>query len=70
MSVGRIGAANEQVQVTFETDEVAGKTVEVLVELPDYAANPILPTLWLPFPFFSEIPPLPDRLAGRGVVLL
>jgi Flp pilus assembly protein TadG len=64
-----LGAANEQVQVTFETDEVAGKTVKVIVELPDYAADPILPTLSL-WPFEVEIPPLPDRLAGRGVVLL
>jgi Flp pilus assembly protein TadG len=63
-----LGASNDQVQVTFETDAVAGKTVEVLVELPDYAADPILPTLSL-WPL-GEIPPLPDRLAGRAVVLL
>ena len=63
-----LGASNDQVQVTCETDAVAGKTVKVLVELPDYAADPILPTLTL-WPL-GDIPPLPDRLAARAVVLL
>jgi Flp pilus assembly protein TadG len=63
-----LGAGNDQVEVTFDTDAVAGKTVEVLVELPDYAAAPILPTLTLPF--LGNIPPLPDRLAARAVALL
>jgi Flp pilus assembly protein TadG len=65
-----LGASNDNVQITFDSDDVAGsKTVEVLVELPNYAADPILPTLTL-WPFKAEIPPLPDRLAGRAVVLL
>ena len=62
-----LGAANGNVEVTFDTGAI-GKTVEVLVQLPDYAANPILPTLSL-WPL-GEIPPLPTRLAGRAVVLL
>jgi hypothetical protein len=37
-----LGASNANVEVTFDTER-AGKTVEVLVELPDYAAKPILP---------------------------
>ncbi len=63
-----LGASGDQVQVTFETDAVAGKTVKVLVELPDYAAAPILPTLSLPI--LGSVPPLPERLAGRAVILL
>ncbi len=63
-----LGASNGNVDVTFATNAGTGKTVEVLVELPDYAATPILPTLTLPF--LGSIPPLPDRLAGRAVVLL
>jgi Flp pilus assembly protein TadG len=63
-----LGSANTNVQVTFETDATAGKTVEVLVQLPDYASSPLLPTLTLPF--LGQVPPLPDRLAGRAVVLL
>ena len=64
-----LGAGNEDVQVTFDTDAVAGSwTVEVLLELPDYAAAPILPTIRL-WPL-GEVPPLPERLAARGVVLL
>ena len=62
-----LGASNANVEVTFDTG-AAGKTVEVLVQLPDYAANPILPTLSV-WPL-GEIPPLPARLAGRAVVLL
>ena len=62
-----LGASNANVEVTFDTGAV-GKTVEVLVQLPDYAANPILPTLSV-WPL-GEIPPLPTRLAGRAVVLL
>ena len=62
-----LGASNANVEVTFDTGAV-GKTVEVLVQLPDYAANPILPTLSV-WPL-GEIPPLPARLAGRAVVLL
>lgn len=64
-----LGASNANVEVKFETGAV-GKTVEVLVQLPDYAANPILPTVSLPWPFGGQIPPLPARLAGRAVVLL
>jgi Flp pilus assembly protein TadG len=68
---GRIlGSSNSQVQVTFDTDDAIGKTVEVRVELPNYASQPILPTISLPFPFHGAIPPLPDRLVGRAVVLL
>jgi Flp pilus assembly protein TadG len=62
-----LGASNANVEVTFETAAI-GKTVQVLVELPDYATNPILPTLSM-WPL-GEIPPLPARLAGRAVVLL
>lgn len=66
-----LGASNDKVQVTFKTEEATGKRVEVLVQLPDYAANPILPTLSLPFPFGpAAIPPLPERLVGRAVALL
>ena len=62
-----LGASNENVEVTFETGAV-GKRVEVLVELPNYAADPILPTITL-WPL-GTVPPLPARLAGRAVVLL
>ena len=64
-----LGAGNEGVQVTFDTDEVPGSwTVEVLLELPDYAAAPIFPTIEL---FgLGEVPPLPERLAARAVTLL
>jgi Flp pilus assembly protein TadG len=64
-----LGAGNSNVQVTFETDPVAGRTVKVLVEFPDYAAAPILPTFRL-WPFPGQIPPLPERLAARAVALL
>jgi Flp pilus assembly protein TadG len=62
-----LGASNANVEVTFSTGAV-GKTVEVLVQLPDYASNPILPTVSL-WPL-GVVPPLPARLAGRAVVLL
>ncbi len=66
---GRIlGASNSGVQVAFQTDPVAGKTVAVLIQLPNYAANPILPTVTLPF--VGTMPPLPARLAARAVVAL
>jgi Flp pilus assembly protein TadG len=64
-----LGAANENVEVTFATD-AAGKTVAVLVQLPNYDSDPILPTVSLPWPFRGRIPPLPTRLAGRAVVQL
>lgn len=63
-----LGAGNDQVQVTIATDPVAGKTVAVLLELPGYAAAPILPTLRL-WPL-GDFPPLPERLAARAMVLL
>ena len=62
-----LGASNANVEVTFDSGAI-GKTVHVTVELPDYASNPILPTLSV-WPL-GEIPPLPSRLAGRAVVLL
>jgi len=63
-----LGASNDLVEVTFDTDATAGKTVEVLVQLPNYASAPLLPTISLPF--LGNVPPLPERLAGRAVVLL
>jgi Flp pilus assembly protein TadG len=67
---GRIlGASNEKVQVEFKTSD-GQKRVEVLIALPNYAAQPILPTITLK-PFFpGPIPPLPERLAARAVTLL
>lgn len=63
-----LGASGANVGVTFDTG-AAGKTVSVLVELPNYDTDSILPTLSI-WPFEGEIPPLPSRLAGRAVVLL
>jgi len=64
-----LGASNANVQVEFKTKAGTGKTVEVLLQLPGYAADPILPTITL-WPFKARIPPLPDRLAARAVTLL
>jgi Flp pilus assembly protein TadG len=63
-----LGAGNDNVSVTFETDDVAGRTVEVRLEFPDYAAAPVLPTVTLPL--VGKIPPLPEQLTARAVVLL
>ena len=63
-----LGAGNEQVQVTFETDAIAGKTVEVLLELPDYAAA----RSSRPHALAARRgPPLPEppRRAGRRAAL-
>jgi Flp pilus assembly protein TadG len=62
------GAGGTGIGVVFNQDAVAGKTVEVLVQLPDYAADPILPTVALPF--IGSVPVLPDRLASRATVAL
>jgi len=66
-----LGDGNVGVQVSFDQDAVAGKTVEVLVQLPDYSADPILPTVTLPLGLVSvSLPVLPERLVARAVVAL
>jgi Flp pilus assembly protein TadG len=64
-----LGASNANVDVTFATQSGV-KRVTVLVELPNYDSDPILPTISMPWPFSGAIPPLPSRLAGRAVVQL
>jgi len=61
-----LGADGGSVGVSFESDAGAGKTVEILVQLPDYATDPILPTVALPL--IGSVPVLPERLAARAVV--
>jgi Flp pilus assembly protein TadG len=61
-----LGTNGASVGVSFTQDPTAGKSVEILVQLPSYAADPILPTVALPL--IGSVPVLPERLAARAVV--
>jgi Flp pilus assembly protein TadG len=65
-----LGASNGLVEVTFDTDATAGKTVEVLVQLPDYASAPHASDAFAAVPRRHPAAPRASRGSRRGSALI
>lgn len=63
-----LGASNESVSVSIASEAGLGTTIEIVVEYPNYASNPLIPAL--DFPVLGSIPPLPDALRARAITRL